>query len=252
MSKKETSQLYLSILIPVYNEENKIRNSLQKIINYLNGKDLSYEIVIVNDGSTDRSIEIVRNFFKESNNPPHTILYFEKNRGKGFAIKQGMLASRGEYVLFLDADLSGSIEEIDKFLPFFESDYDVLIGLRKLREVSASKKTLFGRGVLGAGFLLIGKLFLNLKVWDITCGFKCYKKHTVKPIFSKQLIDGWAFDAENLFLAKKQGFKVKTIPIHWTHYDGDSKVKIARDVLRSGWELLKIRINDLKGHYDQV
>jgi len=252
MSREKEPQIYLSILIPVYNEANKIRNTLQRITNYLNGKDISYEIIVVNDGSTDGSLEMVRGFFKEIDSPPHTILDYGQNRGKGFAIKKGMLVGRGKHVLFLDADLSGSIEEMEKFFPFFESEYDVLIGLRKLREVSASKKTLFTRGFLGAGFLLLGKLFLNLRVWDITCGFKCYQRNTVDLIFSKQLIDGWSFDAENLFLAKKYGFKVKTIPIHWTHYDRDSKVKIARDVLRSGWELIKIRINDLKGRYDRV
>ena len=250
MDKKKELELYLSVLIPVYNEENKIGNTLQKVIDYLNEKDLSFEIVVLNDGSADRSINVVRDFFKEISSPPHTLLHFDQNRGKGFAIKQGMLAARGEHVLFLDADLSGSIEEIDKFFPFFESDCDILIGLRTTRSFYGSKRVLLVRGVFGLGFLMLGKLFLNLGVWDITCGFKCYKKHTIAPIFSRQLINGWVFDAEDVFLAKKFGFKIKEIPIRWTHYSKDSKVRIVRDVVRSAWELLKIRINDLKGRYN--
>jgi len=248
--RKEEPELYLSVLIPVYNEEDKIRDNLQKIVDYLNGKDLSCEIILVDDGSRDKSLGMVRDFFKGMSSPSHTILHFDQNRGKGFAIKQGMLASKGEYVLFLDADLSGSIEEIEKLFPFFKSEYDILIGLRTTRGFYGSKRVLLVRGLFGVGFLILGKLFLNLKVWDITCGFKCYKRRTVNLIFSRQLINGWVFDAENIFLAKKFGFKIKEVPIKWTHYAKGSKVRLVRDIVRSAWELLQIRINDLRGRYE--
>ncbi|MCX5886462.1 MAG: glycosyltransferase family 2 protein [Proteobacteria bacterium] len=245
----EGDGIYLTIIIPVYNEAKKIRKTLKGIIDYLKKKDFPYQVLIVNDGSKDNTVEVVEKFFKEEKFDNFSILDFKENRGKGFVVKQGMLAAKGEYILFIDADSSAPIEEFDKFRANFDKGYDIFIGTRKAKgEIRATNIPLH-RAILGLGFSFLARKFLATKVWDFTCGFKCYQKNAVQPIFSRQVLDGWSFDAEDLFLAQKLGFKVKEIPIRWNHYQEDTKVNALKEVFKSGWELLKIRINDLRGLY---
>ena len=240
---------YLSIVIPVYNEAKRIHKTLKGVIDYLKGKSFTYEVLIVNDGSKDNSVEVVEDFFKEGKFDSFSIIDFKENRGKGFAVKQGMLAAKGEYILFIDADSSAPIEEFDKFMTEFGKVYDIFIGTRKAKGEVRATNIPFHRKYLGLGFSYLARKFLSTEVRDFTCGFKCYQRNTVKPIFSRQVLDGWSFDAEDLFLAQKLGFKIKEIPIRWNHYQEDTKVNALKEVFKSGWELLKIRINDLRGLY---
>lgn len=245
----DSKDIYLTIVIPVYNEAKRIEKTLKGVIDYLQNKDFTYEVIIVNDGSKDNTVEVVQNFFSKGKFNNFSILDFKENRGKGFAVKQGMLAAKGDYILFIDADSSAPIEEFDKFIQEFGKGYDVFIGTRKAKgEIRATNIPLH-RAILGLGFSFLARKFLATKVWDFTCGFKCYSRKTVKPIFTRQLINGWSFDAEDLFLANKLGFKIKEIPIRWRHYQEDTKVNAFKEVFKSGWELIKIRINDLKGLY---
>jgi dolichyl-phosphate beta-glucosyltransferase len=247
MNQRE--RIYLNIVIPVYNESKRISKTLKGVIDYLQGKNFPYEVLIVNDGSKDNTVEVVEDFFKKEKFDSFSVLDFKENRGKGFAVKQGMLTAKGEYILFIDADSSAPIEEFDKFMAEFGKGFDIFIGTRKAKgEIRATNIPLH-RAILGLGFSFLARKFLSIKVWDFTCGFKCYHRNTVQPIFSRQILDGWSFDAEDLFLAHKLGFKVKEIPIRWNHYQEDTKVNALKEVFKSGWELLKIRINDLRGLY---
>ena len=241
--------IYLSVVIPVYNEAKRIHKTLKGVIDYLQGKNFPYEVLIVNDGSKDNTVEVVQDFFKEGKFDSFSVLDFKENRGKGFAVKQGMLAARGEYILFIDADSSAPIEEFNKFMTEFDKGYDIFIGTRKAKGEVRATNIPFHRKYLGLGFSYLARKFLSTEVWDFTCGFKCYQRNTVKPIFSRQVLDGWSFDAEDLFLAQKLGFKIKEIPLRWNHYQEDTKVNALKEVFKSGWELLKIRINDLRGLY---
>ena len=241
--------IYLSIVIPVYNEGKRISKTLKGVTSYLRSKKFTHEILIVNDGSKDDTVQMVRGFFAAEQFDGFSILDFKENRGKGFAVKQGMLSAKGEYILFIDADSSAPIEEFDKFMTEFGKGYDTFIGTRKAKGEVRATNIPFHRKYLGLGFSYLARKFLSTNVWDFTCGFKCYHRNTVKPVFSRQILDGWSFDAEDLFLANKLGFKIKEIPIRWKHYQEDTKVNALKEVFRSGWELIKIRINNLRGLY---
>lgn len=238
---------FLSVIIPVYNEEVKITDTLRTVWEYFKDKTFSYQIIVVDDGSDDCTLDRVREFFNNSSLEDYTILNLEQNQGKGYAIREGMLKAQGEYALFFDADLSTPIDEFDKFLELINPEADIIIGSRKMRGTFAVDAP-FYRKILGKGYSLLASFMLNLRVLDVTCGFKCYKRKTIKPIFTKQLIRRWGFDAEDLFLARKLGFKIKEVPLRWSH-SKDSKVRVVRDIIKSVWELLKVRINDLRGRY---
>jgi dolichyl-phosphate beta-glucosyltransferase len=247
--KKGRQRVFLTILIPAYNESARIGKTLKGVVDYLKGKSFTSQVLLVNDGSKDDTIEVVRDFFHRENFHDFFVLDFQKNQGKGFAVKQGMLKAEGEYVLFIDADSSAPIEEFDKFIEHFNTGYDIFIGSRKARgEVKATNIPLH-RAALGLGYSFLARKFLATGVRDFTCGFKCYRRNAIRPIFSRQVLDGWSFDAENLFLARKLGFRIKEIPIRWNHYEEDSKVSPFKEIFTSGLDLLKIRLNDMKGLY---
>jgi dolichyl-phosphate beta-glucosyltransferase len=236
-----------SIIIPAFNEERRIGRTLEQVGDYLKRRSLACELVIVNDGSTDRTAEVVENSVTRFSPDRFVIHDLGRNCGKGLAIKEGMLRARGEYVVFMDADLATPIEEFDKILAEAESRWDVLVGSRKAKGASQVETPLY-RKFLGKGFSLLAKKVLSLNVHDVTCGFKCYRRRAVQEIFPRQRLKGWVFDAEDLFLARKFGLVVKEFPVRWRHSE-ESKVRVARDIVKSSWELVQIRINDLRGLY---
>ena len=243
-------EIFISILIPAYNEEKRICTTLKKVNDYFKLKKVSYEIIVVDDGSKDNTLKVVKKFFEDSNPEINNkILYLENNCGKGGAIRKGMLSSSGEYVLFIDADCAGPIEEFDKFLTAFDINCDIYIGSRKVVKDGNKVIAPLYRKIFGYGYAMLASIFLALNVTDTTCGFKCFRKHTIHPIFSRQLLNGWSFDAEVIFLARKLGFNIKEISINWVHETRDSKVVVLRDIFKSGWELIKIRVNDLRRLY---
>ena len=234
---------FISIVIPVYNEESRIKVFLSDAIDYLRKKEFLYEIVIVDDGSSDDTIVIAESLLKESLPDKYKILKLPINRGKGAAIRKGMLEADGEYIFFIDADGSTPIEEIENFIPHFSADFDIYIGRRTLKQ-----KAPFRRKFFGYGYILLAKFFLHLGVFDITCGFKCYKRECTHKIFSRQKLNNWSFDAENIFIARKQGLKIKEIPVRWEHTPG-SKVNVLKNIFICGLDLFRIRLNDIKGLY---
>ena len=241
----KSTPLFISIVIPVYNEQKRIHAFLKSVADYLGKKDFSYEIVVVDDGSRDETVATVREVLSERLPGRYKIMQLPLNRGKGAAVREGMLEAEGEYVFFLDADGSTSIEEIDRFIPQFTADVAVYIARRTLKQAAPFKRKFFGYG-----YILLANFFLHLNVSDITCGFKCYTRACIQAVFSKQTLNNWSFDAENIFVARKEGYRIKEITVTWMHAPG-SKVKVLKNVLVCGLDLLRIRLNDLKGLYSR-
>lgn len=235
---------FLSVIIPVYNEQERLKK-IRNIYKYLNQQHFSNEIIIINDGSNDDTLKKLGELSEKFR---FKLLSYVKNKGKGFAIKTGVLSAKGQYLLFTDIDQSTPMEEFKKFIPFLRENF-VLIGSRKTKGSTLQKRQGLLRENLGKGFTLISQITLNLYLSDFTCGFKCLPQQAAKKIFSKQKIERWSFDSEILFLAKKYGYKIKEIPVKWSN-DPRTKVRFPQDMVKSLLDLGKIRYNYLKKYYD--
>ncbi|MCX6738175.1 MAG: glycosyltransferase family 2 protein, partial [Candidatus Parcubacteria bacterium] len=202
----------LSVIFPAYNEENRIPKTIRLASEYLKRQSYDYEILVVNDGSKDRTAEIIRNM--ESEIPKLRLIDNEKNKGKGGVVKQGMLEARGEYRLFSDSDNSTSIDQVEKMWPFFEKGFDVVIGSRDIKGAILNPPQPWIRKVIfGDSFKYIRMFIIGLwNIQDTQCGFKCFTNKAAEDIFSKAKIDGFVFDVECLMLAKRLGYKIKEIP----------------------------------------
>jgi len=234
----------LSIIIPAYNEENRIGNSLKLILRYLSKQDYNFEIIVVDDGSSDRTIEKVKEI---DSSGKIKILKNEINKGKGYSIKKGMLEAMGEYQLFSDADLSTPIEELEKFWKYLNEGYDIVIGSRALKDSILEVRQPFYREFMGRAFNFIVRFILGFKIKDTQCGFKIFKKEVAKHIFSIQKIKGWSFDVEILYIASKLDYKIKEVPVRWIN-SPSSKVNPLKDALRMFFDVsrLKREYRDLK------
>jgi len=222
----------LSVIIPVYNEEKRIGSTLPKIFHYLNKKNIDYEIIVVDDGSTDQTIPIVENF------PKCNLLRHEKNKGKGATVRTGIKYASGEFILFTDADYSTPIEELDKFWNK-RHHYDILIGSRHIKGSDIKLKQPWHRQIV----TYLGNILIQLVLWirikDTQCGFKFFKKNIAKDLFSLQKINRWGFDMELLYIAKKKKYTVREIPVIWID-SPNSRLKPA-DFFKTFIELFKIR-----------
>jgi dolichyl-phosphate beta-glucosyltransferase len=238
---------FLSVIIPAYNEEARLEPSLDTITRYFAGQEYETEIVVVDDGSTDRTCDIIEEWSRKS---PLTVRLERnpRNLGKGAAVRNGMLAGKGEYLLFSDSDLSTPIETIEDFLPHFKLGAEVVIGSRKTRLAHITKAQHWLRRNLGKVFVVLANLLLGTRLTDFTCGFKCFSRLAAKEIFSRSRVFGWAFDGEILFLAHRLGYRIVEVPVTWAHAGG-SRVKLRRDVFNSLIGLLQIRWNSLRGVY---
>ncbi|MFQ5953206.1 MAG: dolichyl-phosphate beta-glucosyltransferase [Candidatus Omnitrophota bacterium] len=239
--------VYLSVIIPAYNEEKNISSTLAEISDYLANKDFSSEVIVIDDGSEDGTIEKSREF--ESKLPNFRVIESKPNRGKGFVLKKAMPQASGDYVMFMDADNSTSIAEMDKFLPYLEKEYDVVIGSRRLKDSEIAVPESAMRIVLGNIYILLSWILLGAKVSDFNCGFKAYKREAARRIFSLQRMNDWSFDTELIFIIGKLGLKIKEVPVKWAH-KFTSKVKPLKAGIESFLSLLKIKMNDIKGLYE--
>ena len=242
----ETDRPFLSIIIPAHNEERRLPGSLEKIVAFLEKQDYQAEVIVVDNGSSDNTSGVVEGFMARY---PFISLIREERRGKGLAVKLGMLAARGEYLFLCDADLSMPIEEVAKFLPPQLEDYDVAIASR---EVEGARR--YGepphRHLMGRVFNLIVRLLAVRGFQDTQCGFKCFRREVARDIFSRQTMEGWGFDVEVLFIAQKRGYRIVEVPINW-YYMANSRVRPIRDSIRMFREVLQVRINDWRGVYDE-
>ena len=236
----------ISIIIPVFNEEKRITGNLESVFGFVKGFREKTEVVAVDDGSWDQTPKILQQF-KESNGLK--IFTHKGNLGKGAAIKTGVFNATGDKILFTDIDLSVPIELLDSFSEALTEDVDIVIGSREHPESKIEVKQFWLREFAGYSFTVLTNAILQVGVTDFTCGFKLFRKEAARKIFSKQVINRWAFDAETLFLAKKYQFEIKEMPVTWRHGEG-SKVRFPQDLVDSFIGLIQIRLNDLLGKYE--
>ncbi len=224
---------HLSVIIPAYNEEHRIKATLQAIFNYLSRQDYLWEGLVVSDGSTDKTAEVVTEFI--SNKPGFRLVANTKNHGKGYVVRQGMLEASGDFRLFTDADNSTTIEQIEKFWPhLIEEGYDIVIGSIEIPGAQIHENAQWYRRILGKYSKYLIRVVAGLwSIHDTQRGFKCFTARSARDIFSRTKIDRFGFDIEVLALAKKMNYKIKEVPVVWDN-PGDSKVN-----LKSYFEVLK-------------
>ncbi len=236
----------ISIIIPAYNEGARIGATLDKILACIAQRSWEAEVIVVNDGSRDKTVEIVRPYVEK--HPKLRLLENPGNRGKGYSVRNGMLHAGGEVLLFSDADLSSPIEEASKLFAAIKEGVDIAIGSRWLRTDLQTQRQPLYRQLFGRIFNLLLRLILGLKFKDTQCGFKAFTRRAAQAIFPLQKIERWGFDPELLYLAKKFSFTVAEVPVTWAHSEG-TRISPLRDGIRMFGEVLKIRWNALSGKY---
>jgi dolichyl-phosphate beta-glucosyltransferase len=241
---ENTATCFLSIVIPAYNEERRLPNSLPQIIEFARKQDYSVEVIVVDDGSTDRTADVAREFQQEA--VFITLLQVEHG-GKGHAVKTVMMRAGGEYLFLCDSDLSMPIEEVTKFLPPTLDGYDLAIASREIVGAHRYNEPAY-RHLMGRVFNLIVRLLAVHGIQDTQAGFKCFHRKAAHQLFPLQTIDGWGFDVEILFIAQKQGMRIVEVPINW-YYEDRSQVRPIQDTYNMFREVLKVRLNAWQGRY---
>lgn len=238
---------YYSIIVPAYNEAQRLGESLARMLDYIRYSNWSAEIIVVNDGSTDNTADVVGEFARQ--NPIVRSIENSRNRGKGYSVRNGIMNASGQVLLFTDADLSSPIEEAQKlFAPIEAGQADVAIGSRYLDSELQTRKQPVYRRVLGRAFNTALKLILGLSYRDTQCGFKAFSRKAALTIFPKMKIERWGFDPEILFLAERYGLRVAEVGVAWAH-DHRSKISPVRDGTRMLGELIRVRMNSVGGKY---
>jgi dolichyl-phosphate beta-glucosyltransferase len=236
-----------SIIIPAYNESARVGATLEKVLAYVDKVGWDAEIIVVDDGSRDNTVEIIRGY--AAKNPRLRLLQNPGNRGKGYSVRNGMLHAQGELLLFSDADLSAPIEEADKLFGAIAGGADIAIGSRWLRRDLQTQRQPFYRQIFGRVFNLLLRITLGLTYKDTQCGFKAFTRDAAEKIFPLQKIERWGFDPELLYLARKLNFRVAEVPVEWAHSEG-TRISPLRDGTRMFVEMLKIRWNAITGKYE--
>lgn len=277
--------IYLSIIIPAYNEVNRLPETLKKVRVFLENQTYTFEVYVINDGSTDETAKVISELIKDW--PVAKLISYDQNRGKGYAVKTGMLAVQGQWRLLMDADGSTDIKEIEKLLKFtghsdpalageesvtdvtsrtsreiprqdsvlaadFRDDgrgniYEVIIGSRYLDKKSIKiKQPLIRRIVSRLGYIVV-RVALGIKIVDTQCGFKLFSNEATEKIFPKQTIDRWGFDVEILAIALKLGYKIKEVPVDWLDAEGSLVKKTA--IFKTLKEIWQVKRNLIKGKY---
>jgi glycosyltransferase involved in cell wall biosynthesis len=235
----------LSIVIPSFNEEKRLPGTLERIASYINASDRETEVIVVDDGSTDRTIRVAESF--RGKIADFRVVSNGQNRGKGYSVRHGFMESRGEIVLFTDADLSAPIEEADKLLAKMD-EYNLAIGSRAVnRELIEVHESRF-REFAGIIFNWIVRLILRLPFVDTQCGFKAFRREKCRIIFEQQTIERFGFDPELLYLARHHGLRIAEVAVRWAHSPA-TKVNMWRDSVRMFLDVVIIRWNSLRGRY---
>jgi len=235
----------VSIVVPAFNEAGRIAESIRKINAFARESKLPLELIVVDDGSVDETAEIVRRLGIKG----LRLISNHENHGKGYTVRQGVLAASGEYVLFTDADLSAPIEELNKLLDVaVREGADIVIGSRNVDRGYIEKHQSRFREVGGMFFNLMVRFFLGLRLRDTQCGFKLFHRERTRFAFEAQTTSGFGFDPEVLFLANRRGLKICETPVRWSHAEG-SKVHFLRDGIRMFLDLARIRWNGIAGKY---
>lgn len=242
-------EIYLSVVIPAYNEEKRISNTLLAVDHYLSNQDYSYEIVVVNDGSRDKTAQIVEKFGGLIKNL--RLIDNQENHGKGWVVRQGMLEAKGKYRIFMDADNATTIDHFEKMLPLFKEGKQIIIGSRDEKDAKDAKQAVpqsFLKRQLGnLGNILI-QIVAVPGIWDTQCGFKAFTAKAAEDIFRRCKINKWGFDIEVMALARKLDYSIGIIPVYWVN-SPDSRVSW-KGYLNTFRELFKIKWNLIRKIYD--
>ncbi|HEY2860791.1 MAG TPA: dolichyl-phosphate beta-glucosyltransferase [Terracidiphilus sp.] len=236
-----------SIVIPAYNERLRIIGALEAVIACVRQNSWDAEVIVVNDGSTDETADLVRNFAGHA--PEVKLMENPSNRGKGYSVRNGIIHARGEIVMFTDADLSAPIEEAERLFAAIEKDgADIAIGSRWLATSRQTHRQPLYRQIFGRCFNALTRAVMRLPYADTQCGFKAFTREAAQTVFQLQTIERWGFDPEILFIARKRGYKVKEVPVSWAH-DARSRISYLRDGIQMLKELAIVRWNALLGRY---
>jgi glycosyltransferase involved in cell wall biosynthesis len=239
----------ISIIIPAFEEEDRLGESIEKILTYIKNENLSAELIIVDDGSNDNTAKTAEAACAEFPELQTKVVRYERNRGKGYAVKTGLLAAQGDIALFSDADLSTPIEELPKLVkPIHTGEYDLTFGSRALDRSLIGKHQPWRREQGGKVFNLIVKTLTGLPFWDTQCGFKAFNMKKFRPLLDVMQIERFGFDVEFLFVANLHGLRLKEIPVRWDH-DERTKVNVFRDSQKMFNEVRLIRKNATRGVY---
>jgi dolichyl-phosphate beta-glucosyltransferase len=228
----------LSVVVPAYNEEQRLGATLERIIGYLAGRDYAWEIIVVDDGSSDSTGAVA---LRLGAGHALRVLRNEPNQGKGASIRRGMMEARGRFRLFSDADLSTPVEEIEKFWPRFEAGCGVVIGSRAAEGAQLEVRQAWYREMMGRTFNLIVRALLVRGIRDTQCGFKAFTAEAADAVFPNQRLKGFAFDVEAILLARRAGFRVEEVPVRWINSPA-SKVSALRDSARMFADLLRLKL----------
>ncbi|MDR3741724.1 MAG: glycosyltransferase family 2 protein [Terracidiphilus sp.] len=237
-----------SIVIPAFNESARIPGALQAVVSCIRKHQWDAEVIVVNDGSTDSTAQIVRDFAAGA--PEVRLLENPGNHGKGYSVRNGVLNALGDVVLFTDSDLSAPIEEADRLFAAIAAGADIAIGSRWLESGRQTHRQPLYRQLFGRCFNLVTRMVMSLPFVDTQCGFKAFTRNAAQTIFQLQTIERWGFDPEILFIALKRGFTVKEVAVSWAH-DARSRISYLKDGLQMLKELAIIRWNALTGHYSR-
>ena len=244
----------LSIIIPAFNEEKRIGRSLDEILNFLSSERYLAEVIVVDDGSKDRTVEVVesRAGLYRAAGYDLRVITNDPNRGKGFSVKRGISSARGEIVLFTDADLSSPISEAPKLIdPIAEDRVDLAFGSRALNRKLVGVHQSFVREMGGRTFNIFMRAITGLRYKDTQCGFKAFRRELALPVFQLQRIERFGFDPEILYIARKRELRLMEVPVRWNHVE-ESKVSYFSDSLNMFIDLARIRLNDFRGRYENA
>ena len=238
------NQPRIHVIIPAYNEEERIGRTLARMYEYFEQVDYSYEVTVVSDGSTDSTVKLVNEFGKT--HPHFHLLESQPNKGKGFVVRKGMLECQGDWLLLSDADLATPIEEVEKLWKYAEQDIPIIIGSRPLKESNLEIRQPKWREMLGRAFNKAVQIMAIRGIQDTQCGFKLFKNDTAKLIFEKCTLPGFGYDFECLMIGRDLGIKIAEVPIRWSHQEG-SKVRVLRDGTRMLRDLVILRMKGRRG-----
>jgi dolichyl-phosphate beta-glucosyltransferase len=241
---------FVSVVVPTLNEAERIGATLRRIVEHFRATHQAYEIIVVDDGSTDNTIGIAQHAMADEVNI--RILRNVVNHGKGHAVRRGMMEATGTFIVFSDADLSTPIEEFDRLVQYFSTGADIVIGSRRRPDSRLAVRQPWYRETLLGGLLrMLVRTLLVPDIADSQCGFKCFRRDVAKRLFALQRMERFSFDVEILYLAAKFGYKVAEVGVRWVN-DPRTRVNLLRDPLRIFLDLLRIRLNDWRGAYDEA
>jgi dolichyl-phosphate beta-glucosyltransferase len=246
MERSGLTQPLLSIVFPAFNEEGRLPQTLEQTFAFLDAQPYPSEVVVVENGSQDRTLAIAQEFARDH---PTLRVFSETQRGKGRAVQRGMLEARGEYRFFCDVDLSMPIAEVNRFIPPAMSGVDIAIASREARGAKRIDEPVY-RHIVGRVFNTMVRLSALPGLNDTQCGFKCFRGCVVEDIFPCMTMMGWSFDVELLFIARRRGYHIVEVAIPW-YFNSDSKVRVVRDSYRMAMDILSMRKKAGSGCYDR-